>query len=359
MDSTHVIISTHTTRHLARTLLGVACQTDAPASVTVSSDTDDPAIATLVQDSTQRLQTRVILVQRPHQGESRSSQVRNNAVRAALATGALPPLAPAPESQRDHRQSLTQADPHEHTLPPSPDARLWFLDGDCCPAPEAQAMHLSLGRHSGLVVGFRIDMTSEQTDAMSEDLLRAGLWPIRPTAEQLAILRWRHRRYARAAFLRRLGLAKPHKPKLLSANFSVMLSDYARINGFDESYVGYGQEDDDLGRRLYRAGVRPVIGVATAVALHQWHQTRAPGDWDKSPNAARFAREFQVRCRAGMCSPAPQPQPIVRVFDRGVCVEELALPDAGGIQSLRIAPSPEPQHALDAATDAATHAVQD
>lgn len=307
MKTTHVIVCTHTTRHLARTLFGVACQTDEPASVTVSCDNADEAIASLVQDCSARLggaiARRVILVQRPHQGESRSSQVRNNAVRAMIAVE------------------------HDGRMPGESDrSRLWFLDGDCCPMPEAQAMHLSLGRHGGLVVGFRIDLTAEQTEAMSEQRLMNGLWAIRPTKEQLAILRWRHRRYVRAAFLRRLGLSKPHKPKLLSANFSVGLGDYIRINGFDEAYVGYGQEDDDLGRRLYAAGVKPVIGVATAVALHQWHETRAPRAWAESPNAARFDAGFATRCRLGLVSEAAQPEPIVRVFVRGEKTAEFKLP---------------------------------
>ncbi len=316
MSISHVIICTHTPRHLARTILGVACQTDPPASVTISCDNDDRAIAGVVQECSERLRyrcrpdtpgARLALVQRPHQGESRSSQVRNNAVRAAAAIGCFACNSPGLDAGvTDHH-------------------RLWFLDGDCCPTPEAQAMHLSLGRHGGLVVGFRIDLTPEQTDAMSDERLGNGLWPIRPTKEQLAILRWRHRRYVRAAFLRRLGFAKPHKPKLLSANFSVGLNDYISINGFDEAYVGYGQEDDDLGRRLYRAGVKPVIGVATAVALHQWHATRAPVAWEDSPNAARFAQPFATRCRLGLDSSAAQPEPIVHVYDAGRLTREMAL----------------------------------
>lgn len=283
---THAIICTHTTRHLASTLLGVVCQTPRPRSIVVSCDNDASEIAELVGNFAAQESCSVTLVQRPHLGASRSSQVRNNAVRSLLAG------------------------------PAAPTDRLWFLDGDCCPAPGCLAVHERLGGRDRLVVGFRIDLTPEQTEELHlhEEAMRHGAWPVRDINEQMAQLKKRHRRYVRAAWLRRLGLGKPHKPKLLSANFSVPLQAYLDINGFDEEYTGYGQEDDDLGRRLYRSRVAPVVGVATALALHQFHPTRAPGDWEDSPNAARFLKPFATRCRMGVENPAPQPEPSVRTF---------------------------------------------
>jgi hypothetical protein len=282
----HAIVSTHTPRHLRRTLLGLACQSVPPASVVVTSDTDDAAIGLVAADAAPDFGLAILLAQRPFQGQSRSSQVRNNGVRALLSRGA---------ASRDV---------------------LVFLDGDCCPAPDAISAHLRLldGRSREVVVGFRIDLSPAQTEAFDESRLRLGKWPVEPTPEQLQGLRSRHRRYLRHAWMRRLGIAKAHKPKLLSANFALPLSLYQQVNGFDETYEGYGQEDDDLGRRLYAAGARPIIAVADAIVFHQHHPTRAPQDWDKSPNAARFARPFTARCSRGLENPASQPDPTFRQF---------------------------------------------
>jgi len=325
MSGTHVIIITHTARHLSGTLLGAACQTERPRSVTVSCDGDDPAVAAAVEQAARTLGMPILLVQRAHMGASRSSQARNNAVRALLGLSA----GSEGDSQGERREGEDRQGLPDHTrrnsekppARPEPDDRLWFLDGDCCPAPEAQAMHLSLGRDGGLVVGFRVDLTAEQTGAMSEELMRRGLWPVRPTKDQLGLLRWRHKRYVRAALLRRIGLGKAHKPKLLSANFSLTLGDYLRVNGFDEEYTGYGQEDDDLGRRLYAAGVRPVVGVATAVTFHQHHPTRAPGAWEASPNAARFGRPYRIRCERGVENPLEQAEVVTRLYTGAVGAE--------------------------------------
>lgn len=284
MPRAHAIISTHTTRHLRRTLLGVLAQTRRPDTVTVSADTDAPDIAELVAAAAAERSAPITLVQRAHQGESRSSQVRNNAVRAII-SGA-------------HAADI-----------------LWFLDGDCLPAPDCLAQHLRFfaGSARPLVVAFRVDLTPEQTEALDDVRIARGE-AMSPTADQFAALQARDRRYRRHALMRRLGLGKPHKPKLLSANFAVRLADYLAVNGFDEEYTGYGQEDDDLGRRLYKIGVTPAIGIMQAMAFHQHHPTRAPGAWEASPNAARFARPFRARCTHGVDNPLAQPAPVVHRY---------------------------------------------
>ncbi len=279
--SPHVILVTHTPERLRRTFLALACQTTPPESITLSCDGDDEAIRAAAQDACDEFGVRITLVARPHAGVSRSAQVRNNAVRALL--------------ERDAPR----------------DALLVFLDADCVPEPELVAKHLDKGGRGLVVISHRYELTEAQTESFDEEALRRGAWPASPTNEQTAALAHRARRLRRQARMRRWGLAKAHKPKLLSANFSVTLSDYLRVNGFDETYEGWGQEDDDLGRRLYQAGVRPVIAVDTITAFHQFHPTRAPGDWHESPNADRLSERAPSRCYRGVDHPADQPAPSV------------------------------------------------
>lgn len=278
-----VVVSTHTPRHLAWVLSGLAAQTRVPDAVVVTCDVVDPAITAI----TARAPLPVLLVERPHTGKSRSSQVRNNGVRALMELGV------------------------------KSECTLVFLDGDCVPNPDTVAHHARLcgspspgGR---LVIGFRHDLDENQTAALGG---RAGADAERVlTPGQTLALDRRISRYRRQSMLRRFGLAKAHKPKLLSANFSVALSDYLSINGFDERYEGYGQEDDDLGRRLYRIGCQPVIGIRETVVYHQYHPTRAPGQWADSPNARLFAAGGPARCEHGISNPVPQPPVQVTSFN--------------------------------------------
>ena len=82
MRPVHVVIPTHTTRHLRLTLLGIACQSTMPASVTVSCDNNDDEIRDHLADIAAEFGFPITLVRREHQGRERLAQVRNNAVRA-------------------------------------------------------------------------------------------------------------------------------------------------------------------------------------------------------------------------------------------------------------------------------------
>lgn len=284
-----VILITHTTRHLRRSLLAVAASSRTPDRVVVSTDGDGEDLRDCVSQASAEFATRITLVRRAHTGQSRSPQVRNNAVRALLSEGW-------------DRQT---------------NARLVFLDGDCAPARDCLAAHEQLGLADAVVVGFRVDLSEEQTRDFDEDRVRRGEPPAAISPAQWADLQARDRRYRRALFWRRLGLAKPHKPKVLSANVSVPLSAYLAINGFDEEYIGWGAEDDDLGRRLYAAGTPARVGVASAVVFHQWHPTRAPGEWTKNAGAPRFLRGTPTRAARGVEHPLDQPAVMIEHFSPG------------------------------------------
>jgi GT2 family glycosyltransferase len=106
--------------------------------------------------------------------------------------------------------------------------------------------------------------------------------------------------------LRRIGLGIKTKPSLRGNNMSAHVPDLRSVNGFDEEYVGWGQEDDDLGRRLYRLGVRPVVLVSRALAVHLGHGVRKTGSWQDGPNVARFhRRDLPARCAMGMDGKRP------------------------------------------------------
>jgi GT2 family glycosyltransferase len=196
---------------------------------------------------------------------------------------------------------------------PDPGSVLVFLDGDCVPlrtAIERHAAALTGTRHA-LSLGWRYDLTEAQDAAFDEFALKRGAMPFEPTRDQTRALNKRHARFRRQRLQRALGFTKPHKPKLLSANFACTLDAYRRVNGFDEAFEGWGQEDDDFGRRLYQAGTRVHLGIRDILACHQYHITRAPGDWADSPNARMLRDDRPTACELGLDSPADQPEPVV------------------------------------------------
>lgn len=284
----HAILITHTPDRLRRTILGIAWSSARPDSLTLSCDSDDPAIEHAARAASREAGLPITLVVRPSAGTGRASQTRNNAVRALL-------------------REL-----------PADDASLIFFDGDCVPlhtaiARHAEALDPARGR-AHLSLGWRYDLTEQQDAAFDEHALKRGAMPFEPSPEQADAIEKRHRRYRRQRLQRALGFAKPHKPKLLSANFACTLSAYREVNGFDEAFEGWGQEDDDFGKRLYQARKRVHIGIRDILACHQFHTTRAPGDWHESPNAQLLLDERPTYARLGLDTPAKQPTPeVIRI----------------------------------------------
>jgi GT2 family glycosyltransferase len=291
----HVILTTHTTRHLRRSLLGVAVQGVRPGHVVVSCDNDEPAIAELVRECTAEFDVAMSIVQRPNMGGCRVGQARNNGLKGVRALGA------------------------------ADDDRVLYFDGDICPAKDVVEIHRRRGAAADLLIGFRIELTEGQTEVFDEAAVCEGRPPAAITAEQIEGLSQRDARYRRQLFLRKLHLTKPHKPKLLSAHFSVSVRAMERVNGFDEEFTGWGQEDDDLGRRLHASGASSGIVIREAVAYHQWHATRAPGNWKDSAGVERFHRNLHWHCARGIVEPLDQPRPVLRRFEAGREVERVEL----------------------------------
>jgi hypothetical protein len=280
-----LIITTHTTLHLERVLFGVRHSSRLPDELVISCDNNLPALLTLSRDCCGRLGLAASLVQREHMGVCRLAQVINNGLRYFAD---LPP-----------ERAITSQD------------RVVVIQGDCCPGKHFLAEHMRLGANADLVVGFRHDITEEQSNRFSDEALLRGEDPVGLTLEQKRSILARHSRFVWHARLRPLRLVKSHKPPVLGADFSVRYGALQSINGMDEEYVGYGSEDDDLGRRLYRSGATSVVGVRELELYHIWHQTRKGAKWEDSSGVRRFRISTPTRAVHGIENPLPQAPCIV------------------------------------------------
>jgi len=298
----HVAIATHSPKPLDWTLLGIAKQTLRPATVVVSADNDREDILETVLDASAQCKRDLVLVQRASRGEDGIAQTRNNAVRALIMLG------------------VASSD------------RIITLDADCVPSPLLCEVHERVGRRGEVVVGSRIDLSDEQSASFSVANLRAGISPVDVLPEQESLLRRRQRRYTWYARLRPLGLVKPHKPKLVESNFSVRVDDFVRVNGFDEEQSPGSREGDDMGRRLYAAGIPPGIAVMLARTYHLYHPSRDPAPRPAAPlsgsGLAPVRLRLTWRCVRGLDRPIEQEKPIVRICRAGRVVDErvLAMP---------------------------------
>ena len=295
-----VSITTHTTRHLAATLAGLAWQTLAPHAIAVSCDTDAPALAAELDLWWPRVRcalgtrhpsasTVLLHTFRPHQGRPRANQTRNNGLRALIDHAGL-----------------------------QPSDLIVILDGDIALASDALTQHQALaaaGAH--LNIGYRVMLDEAATAGVTPDSLLAGGVDCGSLISPLARgeLERRHARYRRNLFFSRFGFIKPHKPKIISCHFAVRLSALLAVNGCDEEFAGHRFDDDDLSRRIRLSNRRipTAIAVSTIDAFHLHHPTRAFPDLANDPGYQRWNRtDLPIRAACGLDSPLDQPTPTVR-----------------------------------------------
>jgi len=290
-----VVIPTHMTRHLELCLASFARQKQAPDGVVLTCDNDDESIGELASSvwSLVHAVNKVPLsvVQRPFTGRPSLNQVRNNGLRAL-----------------DARFRLDDDD------------LIVLLDGDTLLDDSALEIHAR--EHSAgadLIIPYRVNLTPEQTELIDLPRVLDHNAPalsslIRP--DQMQALRDRDKRYRRQLRQRRslAGrlLVKPHKPKVLGGHHAVRVGPLRMINGYDEAYVDYGYDDDDLARRLHTRHPRVSIAVSECFALHLWHPSRAPSSPVNAPGYLRFrTKGLPARAEHGWDAPARQGEVVV------------------------------------------------
>ncbi len=156
---------------------------------------------------------------------------------------------------------------------------LVFLDGDCVPRPNFVARHRLLAERGFMVSGSRVLLS----EPFTQRLLRADAAP----AHTHGLAYWLLQRLAGNANKIVPLLQFPDTPlrhyravkwnRIKSCNLAIWRDDYAAVDGFDESFVGWGHEDADLVLRLARHGVRRKGGAFSTEVFHLWHRenTRA------------------------------------------------------------------------------------
>jgi glycosyltransferase involved in cell wall biosynthesis len=73
---------------------------------------------------------------------------------------------------------------------------------------------------------------------------------------------------------------KDRGTNIIGAAFSMYKEDYVLVNGFNEEYINWGKEDDDISWRLYNAGVksRPILLPKPIIHMYHYSDPSKNGD---------------------------------------------------------------------------------
>jgi len=157
---------------------------------------------------------------------------------------------------------------HNLTLKSIAEPYVILTDGDCIPLPNMIATHRKLAQAKTMVSGSRILLSPEWTTQLCAQQEA-------PNNNLLDFLKHRFK----AHINRILPLCIPphlssEKKKLSGihgCHLACFTADLLHINGFDESFEGWGREDSDLVARLLHSGIKRKNLRGTPV-LHLWHK---------------------------------------------------------------------------------------
>ena len=167
-----------------------------------------------------------------------------------------------------------------------------LLDGDCVPEIDFIAQHRKLMERGCFVNGSRVLLSQEMTKTSIADQE-----PL--SGRSLAF--WLGKRLSgdasKLAGLVRFPDFSIRKQKsfvwkgIRSCNMGVWRETYEAVDGFDESFVGWGHEDADFVLRMHNAGLTRKNGYWATEVFHLWHPESSRGQ--ESANAQKVRERMQ------------------------------------------------------------------
>ncbi len=231
--SVAILISTYNwPQALKQTLRSVANQTILPNEVLIADDGSDERTANLIQQFKTNHPTLNIKHVWHEDNGFRLAAIRNKAIRMA---------------ESDY---------------------IIQIDGDIIIDKNFIADHLSIKAIGYFVTGSRLLLGTKITEVLLES-----------EKVNIAALRWKGKNFfntLRIPFLMRL-LQNTYKTKgkhldyVKGCNMAFWKSDLYLVNGYDESFIGWGREDSDICIRLINAGVKKKFIKFCAVQYHLHH----------------------------------------------------------------------------------------
>jgi glycosyltransferase involved in cell wall biosynthesis len=204
-----LIISTYNRPEaLSKVIAGVAHQTRTPKEILVADDGSAESTRDLINNWKNRSPAPVIHIWHPHDG-FRKTIILNQAISAA---------------KGDY---------------------IVFLDGDCVPHAQFIADHETLAEKGFWVQGRRSFVKSDYVENFDPEITPIWQWLL------LGRMSGAFKAIRLPSPIIRRGT---EQRGLIGCNMAIWRDDLVAINGFDESYIGWGGEDSDIGSRLYHRG---------------------------------------------------------------------------------------------------------
>ena len=158
---------------------------------------------------------------------------------------------------------------HNRVISQIKEPQTLLTDGDCIPLPEMVATHRKLAQPDALISGRRILLSKNLTARLCSqgqfDSDRSPFWWL------IERLRGGVNRLLPLLLPPRLSAESEELAGIRGCHLACPTETLVRVNGFDESFEGWGREDSDLTARLLHAGLKR-RNLSAPPVLHLWHE---------------------------------------------------------------------------------------
>lgn len=168
------------------------------------------------------------------------------------------------------------------------------IDGDIVLHPAFLADHAKEATRGHFACGSRVLVNKELTEKIytNSDI------KITPYSKGIS----NRKNALRSSLLSKIFRLLSSKLKYRGCNMAFWRSDLLAVNGYDESYLGWGCEDHDLVARLLNHGIKPIQIRHKAICYHLWHPSSKKSDTFKRNNELLEAtrRDNRIRSNEGL-----------------------------------------------------------
>lgn len=235
MNKISLIIAVYNRVHLLRkSLMALNNQSILPDELILSDDGSDEDIIGGIQDIVKNFSFPVKIVRQAHKG-FRLARCRNNSVRA---------------SNGDF---------------------LIFFDQDVIHTKDYLKTFINHKKSKRFLTAYPIRLSEEQSEKITEDcIINYDFHKYLLPEQKNKIKNQFVKDYI--SFIGQKLLFVKRKPKLRGGFCAINREDYLNVNGYDEKFVGWGNEDDDIRRRLYKSGVSGYNPFLKEYPIHLYHE---------------------------------------------------------------------------------------
>ena len=170
-----------------------------------------------------------------------------------------------------------------------------LLDGDCVVNQHFISDHLKLQEEACFIQGKRVHVNKDVVSFFNYEHANSI-----PTLMKMALTGKISNAHHLIHLPRSLFIKNKKLKGIKSCNMSFLKKDILAVNGFNEDFTGWGDEDSELACRFFKFGLIKKVHASMAICFHLWHPTnKMKNDMNKQLLSASIASKNYF-CKNGI-----------------------------------------------------------